>query len=178
MFPQTGSLAHQLYERIFCFTGGTDIDLQNQKQGFQSDLILNVYTIHLKKVAGAAATYGEQYGALALCTAAVSVLHFMLLNHANRLPFYQTERALAFWSSGKDMSMKMDENRKHKLAVLFGEMEWGPKAHGWSQATSRLTAEQWRVITAEATIHSKKLPQDEANGDDAAEVDPCAMLEL
>ena len=76
------------------------------------------------------------------------------------------------------MSMKMDENGKHKLAALFGEMEWGPKARGWSQATSRLTAEQWRAITAEATIRSKKLPQDEANGDDATEVDPRAMLEL
>jgi len=68
------------YEIIFYFTGNTDIDWQNQKQGFRSDLILNVYAIHLKKVAGAAATYGEQHGALALCTAAISVLHFMLLN--------------------------------------------------------------------------------------------------
>jgi hypothetical protein len=62
----------------------------------------------------------------------------------------------------------------------FGEMEWGPKARGWSQSTSRLTVEQWRAITAEATIRSKKLPQDDANGKDAPGevVDPCAMLEL
>ena len=76
------------------------------------------------------------------------------------------------------MSMKMDENGKRKLAALFGEMEWGPKARRWSQSTSRLTAEQWRAITAEATIHSKKLLQDDANADEAGEVDPCAMLEL
>jgi hypothetical protein len=62
----------------------------------------------------------------------------------------------------------------------FGEMEWGPKARRWSQSTSRLTVEQWRAITAEATICSKKLPQDDANGKDASEevVDPHAMLEL
>lgn len=50
--------------------------IQNQKQGFRSELILNVYAIHLKKVAGAATSYGEQYGALALCTAAVRVFVF------------------------------------------------------------------------------------------------------
>jgi hypothetical protein len=102
----------------------------------------------------------------------------MLLNHAKRLPLYQTEHALAFWSSGDDMSMKLDENGKCKLAALFGEMEWGPKARGWSMSTTRLTAEQWKVITAEATIRSKKLPQDEAVGKDALEVDPRAVLEL
>jgi hypothetical protein len=56
------------------FTSNTDIELQNLKQAFRSDLILNVYAKHLRKVSGAAATYGEQYGALALCTAAVSLL--------------------------------------------------------------------------------------------------------
>lgn len=76
------------------------------------------------------------------------------------------------------MSMKMDDNGKRRLAAPFGEMEWGPKARGWSQATIRLTAEQWKAITTEATIRSKKLPQDEANGEDASEVDPRAVLEL
>lgn len=50
--------------------------IQNQKQVFHSKLILNVYAIHLKKVAGAATSYREQYGALVLCTAAVSVFVF------------------------------------------------------------------------------------------------------
>jgi hypothetical protein len=54
------------------------INLQPQRQGFRSELILNVYAIHLKKVAGSVATYGDQFGALALCTAAVSVQHFTL----------------------------------------------------------------------------------------------------
>jgi hypothetical protein len=162
----------------FPFYYSTNIDLQNQKQGFQSDLILNMYAIHLKKVAGAAATYGEQHGALALCTAAVSALYFTLLNHAKCFPLYQTERALTFWASGDDLSMKMDENGKRKLAALFGETEWGQKARGWSQSTNRLTAEQWKAITAEATVRSKKLPQDEAIGEDATEVDPRSMLEL
>lgn len=152
--------------------------LQTQKQGFRSELILDVYAIHLKKVVGAAITYGEQIGALALCTAAVSGLHSMLLNHIKCFPICQTERALGFWASGDDMSTKMDENGKRKLAALFGEMEWGPKARGWSQSTSRLTTEQWRLITAEATIRSKKLPQDEANGEESPEVDPRATLEL
>lgn len=161
-----------------CFTNNTDIDLQNQKQGFRSDLILNVYAIHLKKVAGAAATYGDQYGALALCTAAVSVARFLLLNHTKHFPLYQTERALSFWASGEDMSMKTDENGKRKLAALFGEMEWGSKARGWAQSTSRLDLEQWMVIDAEATARVKKLAQDEAAGEDTPGVDPRAMLEL
>jgi hypothetical protein len=61
---------------IFTSDTSTDVELQNHRQGFRSELILNVYAIHLKKVAGAAATYGNQYGALALCTAAVSILLF------------------------------------------------------------------------------------------------------
>ena len=76
------------------------------------------------------------------------------------------------------MSMKMDKNGKRKLAAPFGEIEWGPKARGWSQATSRLSSEQWKAITAEATVRSKKLPQDDANGEDTMDVDPRAMLEL
>lgn len=105
-------------------------------------------------------------------------LLFELLKHAKHLPLYQTERALSFWASGEDMSMKMDENGKRKLAALFGEMEWGPKARGWAQSTSRLTPEQWRSITTEATARGKKLPQDEANGEDIPEGDPRAVLEL
>ena len=58
----------------------TDIKLQNQKQAFRSELIVSMYALHLKKVAGTAAIYGEQIGALALCTTAVSVLPFILLN--------------------------------------------------------------------------------------------------
>jgi len=73
--------------------------------------------------------------------------------------------------------MKMDDNGKCKLATLFGKMEWGPKAYGWSQLTYKLTAEKWKLITAEVTLHGKKLPQDEANGEDM-EVDPHSMLEL
>jgi hypothetical protein len=69
------------YVYLNVFTGETHINLQNQKQGFRSEIILNVYAIHLKKVAGCAAIYGEQTGALALCTAAVSVSDFMALNH-------------------------------------------------------------------------------------------------
>jgi hypothetical protein len=68
------------YDCIQCANGNTDIILQNQKQGFCSELILNVYGIHLRKVAGAFAEYGEHTGALVLCTAAVSVLFFTLLN--------------------------------------------------------------------------------------------------
>ena len=72
----------------------------------------------------------------------------------------------------------MDKNGKRKLAALFGEVEWGPKACGWSQATSRLTTEQWRLITAEATICSKRLPQDKANSEESLEIDPRATLKL
>ena len=91
--------------------------------------------------------------------------------------FYQTERALSFWSSGEDMSVKLDDNGKQKLTGIFGELEWGTKTHAWSQSTCRLTAEMWKVITAEATLRSKKLPQDEAYGEDMEE-DPRGMLEL
>ena len=76
------------------------------------------------------------------------------------------------------MSMKLDENGKCRLSASFGEMEWGPKARGWSQSTNRLTADQWKVITAEATSRSKKLPQDDASGKENPEVDPRAVLEL
>lgn len=72
----------------------------------------------------------------------------------------------------------MGENGKCKLVALFGELEWGPRARAWSQSTIRLTGEQWRSITAEATARSKKLPQDEANGEDNPEVDPRSVLEL
>ena len=74
--------------------------------------------------------------------------------------------------------MKTDDNGRCKLVALFGEMEWGPKARGWSQATSRLNADPWRLITSEATVCGKKLPQDEDYGEDAPDVNPCAVLEL
>jgi len=74
--------------------------------------------------------------------------------------------------------MKTDKNGKPKLVALFSDLEWGPKVHRWSQAISRLTAEQWRQITAEATICGNMLPQDEASGDDIPDVDPQANLEL
>jgi len=72
----------------------------------------------------------------------------------------------------------MDDNGKRRLTALFGEMEWGRRARGWSQSITRLTMEQWKMITAEATICSKKLPQDETNGEDASKVDLCSLLEL
>jgi hypothetical protein len=40
----------------------------------------------------------------------------------------------------------MDENGRCKLSALFGKMEWGPKAHGWSQTTSRLNADPQSTI--------------------------------
>jgi hypothetical protein len=74
--------------------------------------------------------------------------------------------------------MTTDESGRRRLAAQFGEMEWGSKSRGWSQSTSRLNAEQWRLIDAEATIRSKKLPQDDANGEEGSEVDPRAVLDL
>jgi hypothetical protein len=53
-------------------TTTTDNKLQHYRGSFQSDLILSVYAIHLRKVAGAAATYGNKYGALMLCTTVLS----------------------------------------------------------------------------------------------------------
>ena len=50
--------------------GNTDTDLQGHKQGFWSEIILDVYAIHLKKVDGSWVNYGNQVGALALCTTA------------------------------------------------------------------------------------------------------------
>jgi hypothetical protein len=50
-------------------------------------MLLNVYAMHLKKIAGSASTYGDQIGALALCTVAVSVLLFMQCDYANTSPF-------------------------------------------------------------------------------------------
>ncbi len=74
--------------------------------------------------------------------------------------------------------MKTEDDGRPKLAALFGELEWGPKARGWSQSTSRLTSEQWRMITAEATARSKKLIQSKAYSEETGEVDPHAVLEL
>lgn len=99
-------------------------------------------------------------------------------NDYNRVLFHQTERALSFWASGEDMSMKTDENGRRKLASLFGEMEWGPKARGWSQATKRLNHLQWMGIISEATARGKRLPQDDTNIEDNPNVDPRAVLEL
>ena len=71
--------------------------------------------------------------------------------------FYQTEHALGFWASGKDLSMKMDNNRKSRVAVPFSDMEWGAKTRRWALSTMRLNIERWSIITAEATVCSKKL---------------------
>lgn len=138
-----------------------------------------MYAIHVKKTAGALATYGYEYGALALCTTAVSVFLFTLLNHCHdNLFLYQTERALSFWETGEDLSTKTDEKGKRKVASSFGESEWGSKARAWSQATKRLDFEQWRVIGSKATIFGHLYPQDEPNGEDNDDVDPRAVLEL
>jgi hypothetical protein len=76
------------------------------------------------------------------------------------------------------MSMKTDDNGKRKLAGLFGEVEWGQKTRSYSRATIRLSFSQWRTITAEATLRSRTLPQDEASGEENLDEDPRAMLEL
>ena len=117
------------------------------------------------------------WGSRTLYNCSVFFLLFLLLYLSKRIHLHQTERALSFWMSGKDMSKKMDKG-KPKLAAPFSELEWGSKARGWSQAAERLTAEQWRAIIAEATICGKGLPQDEANGDDDPDVDPRAIIEL
>jgi hypothetical protein len=75
------------YKCHYGFTSHTDFNLQNQKQGFRSEVILNVYAIHLKKVARAAAIYGEQFGALVLCTATVRVYSLSYLNMLSTSPF-------------------------------------------------------------------------------------------
>jgi len=59
------------YDSIQCVISNTDIELQNNKQAFRSELLLNVYSIHLQKVSGADTEWGEPIGALALCTTAV-----------------------------------------------------------------------------------------------------------
>jgi hypothetical protein len=76
------------------------------------------------------------------------------------------------------MSMKTDDHGKRKLSGLFGEAEWGQKTRSYSGATIRLSSSQWKAITSEATIRSRTLPQDEANGEDAPDEDPRAVLEL
>ena len=65
----------------------TNIDLQDHKQVFRSEIILSVFVIHLKKVARAAAMYGDQYEALALYTTAINVLLSSLFNHSNSFSF-------------------------------------------------------------------------------------------
>jgi hypothetical protein len=70
--------------------------MQNQKQGFRSEMILNVYAIHLKKIAGCAATYGEQIGALALCTAAVSAYNLCYLIMLSASPSTRQSTHLRF----------------------------------------------------------------------------------
>ena len=137
-----------------------------------------MYAVHLKKIAGSAIDYGDQKGALALCAAAVSVCNLCYLMTLISSLFYQTERALGFWASGEDLSMKMDDNGKSRVAVPFSDMEWGAKTRGWALSTMRLNIEKWSIITAEATIRSKKLLQDEANSEGALEEDPRAVLEL
>ena len=78
--------------------------------------------------------------------------------------------------------------RPYITALAWPEIfqSWSPLRPGQSQGfwaklgrnSPRLTTEQWRLITAEATIHSKRLPQDEANSEESPEVDLHAMLEL
>src|SRR5260370_42612765 len=88
------------------------------------------------------------------------------------------ERALSFWASGDDRSMKTEDDGRPKLAALFGELEWGPKACGWSQSTSRLTSEQWRMITAEATARSRKFIQSKPTTKTLGRENPHAVLNV
>ena len=157
-------------------TSNTDVGFQYYRGAFRSDLFLDVYAIHVKKVAGAAATYGKECGALALCAAAVSP-PFAFLDLSLTL-LCQIERALSFWASGENRSMKTTESGKRKLVSAFSETEWGAKARAWSGYTERLEVEQWRIITSEATARANLLPQDEANGEMNEETDPRALLIL
>ena len=113
-----------------------------------------------------------------LCAAAVSVCNLCYLLTLITSLFYQTEHALRFWASDEDLSMKMDNNRKFRVAVPFSDMEWGVKTRRWALSTMRLNIERWSIIIAEATIRSKKLLQDEANSKGALEEYPHTVLEL
>src|SRR5260370_33040833 len=100
------------YDSIQCVISNTDIELQNNKQAFRSELLLNVYSIHLWKVSGADTEWGEPIGALTLCTTAVCFFFlFLLLYLSKHIHFHYPERARSFWMSSKNMSKKMDNGK-------------------------------------------------------------------
>jgi hypothetical protein len=74
--------------------------------------------------------------------------------------------------------MKLDDNGKCRLSATFSEAEWGSKARGWAESTTRLTSDQWKAITTDAMARTKKLLLYEAGGEDTPDVDPRAVIEL
>jgi hypothetical protein len=118
------------------------------------------------------------WGSRAVCRCSESSIRFLgfIINSLTLL--CQIERALSFWASGENRSMKTTESGKRKLVSAFSETEWGAKARAWSGSTERLEVEQWRIITSEATARANLLPQDEANGEMNEETDPRALLIL
>ncbi|EDR08654.1 uncharacterized protein LACBIDRAFT_297049 [Laccaria bicolor S238N-H82] len=130
----------------------------NEKGGFKSDLILNLFAYHFKKTSNAPRSYGSQAGGLGLCTATM-------------------ERALFLWRFGVN-PIKDEKGNKKKNVTQFNDSDWGLKMRGWIKSASRLLPEDWAYIFEEANIHAglNGLVDDEDSVEGAA--DPHATIEL
>ncbi|KAG6806179.1 hypothetical protein H0H92_012406, partial [Tricholoma furcatifolium] len=123
------------------------------KGAFQSDLVLEIFSYHVKLVAGAARDYGLPVGGLALCTAAM-------------------ERALVLWAGGEDPrdSKRKDvarlDNDATKQNKKFGGDTWIACTAGYASLATGLSDEKWdEILEAAKAQHPScavnAVPEDE-----------------
>ncbi|KAF8952644.1 hypothetical protein BDZ97DRAFT_1681027, partial [Flammula alnicola] len=144
------------FNKVFNFIYASPDAPAGERQGFQSDLILDIYAVHIKKTAASVKSYGAQVGAMGLCTAAM-------------------ERALSLWASGVNPAETLPEGKK---LPAFGDNEWGPRARSWAQAATRLSAEDWEVINEEAFTRSNVQGKAGMDLEDSEVVDARSLIDI
>ncbi|KAF5383867.1 hypothetical protein D9615_003638 [Tricholomella constricta] len=106
-----------------------------KKGAFQSDLVYEIFSRHLKQTIGAVVDHELPVGGLALCTAAM-------------------ERALELWAEGeapKNLKVSDDDSKNDNKKKVFGGDEWIARTGGYATLASGLHKDdQWPIIITEA----------------------------
>ncbi|KAF5382657.1 hypothetical protein D9615_003030 [Tricholomella constricta] len=125
----------------FCWLYANPEGEEGEKGAFQSELVLEIFSRHMKKTSGAMLDHGLQVGALALCTASV-------------------ERAFELWANGEDPKKSEDAKKKAENVSVsgkralstpsFGGVEWIRRTGSYAMLASGLKREtHWAAILAE-----------------------------
>ncbi|KAG6855216.1 hypothetical protein H0H87_006634, partial [Tephrocybe sp. NHM501043] len=124
---------------------GIPLQKKGLKGAFQSELVLELFTFHLKLVSASVIGYGLPLGGLVLCAAAI-------------------EHALKIWKDNKKKdadtasgTVTLNQKKQVQHTPSFGSNEWVKMTAGYVQLTSGLKAnEHWENIFVVAQADPKE----------------------